>query len=100
MNEENEPQESVCSSGYGSNGTSEVTLFSSNEDANSSRSGSTEKTPDQMVTIHTSTSMSDKCDSSPSLAADVVVKRPKNTVNSIHRNLVLVDTTRRLVLYY
>jgi len=83
VSDENEPQESVCSSGYGSNGTSEVTLFSANEDANLSRSGSTEKTPDQVVPPHTSTSMSDKCDSSLSLAVDAVVKRPKNTVDKI-----------------
>lgn len=50
--DENGPQgESVCSSGYGSNGTSEVTLSSANEDACSLRSCSvsTEETPDHPV---------------------------------------------------
>ena len=43
--------ESVCSSGYGSNGTSEVALSSANEDACSLRSCSvsTEETPDHIV---------------------------------------------------
>lgn len=52
--DENGPQgESVCSSGYGSNGTSEVTLSSANEDACSLRSCSvsTEETPDHSVPL-------------------------------------------------
>ena len=81
VNEENGPQESVCSSGYGSNGTSEMTLFSACEDANSSRSASAEETPDHLASSSVA-SQEELLEPSPNPNV-TVVKRPKNSVEKI-----------------
>jgi hypothetical protein len=94
LNEDNGPQESVCSSGYGSNGTSMLALFSANEDANSSRSCSvsTEETPDHVgPTPDAIASLSEEvapiaaaAAPSPSPpAAATVVRRSKNSADKI-----------------
>ena len=94
LNEDNGPQESVCSSGYGSNGTSMLALFSANEDANSSRSCSvsTEETPDHVgPTPDAIGSLSEEvapiaaaAAPSPSPpAAATVVRRSKNSADKI-----------------
>lgn len=78
-------EESICSSGYGSNGTP-VTACSVNDDTNSSRScsASNEETPD-----HGHCLSNEEADPSPTTITDAaaaavtVVRRPKNTVDKI-----------------
>lgn len=98
--DENGPQGgSVCSSGYGSNGTSEVTLSSANEDACSLRSCSvsTEETPDhplpqpvQLVSSSNATSNGNEGDleevdpiPTPVVTNGAVVRRSKASVDKL-----------------
>lgn len=85
--------ESVCSSGYGSNGTSEVTLSSANEDACSLRSCSvsTEETPDHPVPQSalpvSSGNEEEQQEVEQNLVAavanSVVIRRPKSSVDKL-----------------
>lgn len=91
--DENGPQgESVCSSGYGSNGTSEVALSGANEDACSLRSCSisTEETPDHLVP-QPPLPISDEKEReqevepipTPSATNGPVIRRPKASVDKL-----------------
>lgn len=85
------PVESLCSSGYGSNGTSEITLSSNQEDAYSSRSCSvstTEETPDY-TGIQTSLPVFNSCEDSnqnptiPIQNNGIVIRRSKASVDKL-----------------
>lgn len=91
--DENGPHgESVCSSGYGSNGTSEVAFSSANEDACSLRSCSTEETPDHPLpqpALPVSSANEGELEEDPIPAPapivtnGTVVRRPKTTVDKL-----------------